>query len=144
MCILNIIGRSYKRIVSVVVALMCSAAMFAVPYDVQINGICYKIIGNEAMVTVYSDNGESNYRFYKGKINIPETITYGNKNYKVTAIGKNAFAYCQDVTEIVVPNSVVTIGDCAFQGHINLKLHLGASVREIGKGAFWVENRRVH
>lgn len=97
-----------------IIALMCSSFVFALPYDLKINNICYKIIGDEAMVTVPSDNEEQNHRFYTGKIDIPETISYGLKTYKVTSIGKGAFAYCQDVTEIFVPNSVVTIGDGAF------------------------------
>lgn len=136
MIIFNVISKSCKRTVSMIIALMCSSFVFALPYDLKINNICYKIIGDEAMVTVPSDNEEQNHRFYTGKIDIPETISYGLKTYKVTSIGKGTFAYCQDVTEIFVPNSVVTIGDGAFMGHIGMKLHLGAGVKEIGKGAF--------
>lgn len=60
-----------------IIALMCSSFVFALPYDLKINNICYKIIGNEAMVTVPSDIEEQNHRFYTGKIDIPETISYG-------------------------------------------------------------------
>lgn len=46
------------------------------------------------------------------------TLVIGCKNTTipntVTAIGYNAFAYCNELTELTIPNSVISIGDSAF------------------------------
>lgn len=53
---------------------------------------------------------------YKGYIEIPETVTYQGKTYRVTSIGEDAFYYCSDLTSIVLPESVTSIGHRAFCG----------------------------
>lgn len=47
-------------------------------------------------------------------------------------VGLYAFGYCESLTEIVLPNTVETIEDRAFEGCANLiKLNLGASVKSL-------------
>ena len=51
-------------------------------------------------------------------------LIFGCKNTQipnsVTSIGKNAFAYCKDLTSITIPEGVTTIGDYAFRNCTNL------------------------
>ncbi len=50
---------------------------------------------------------------YKGVFIIPEQVFYDGVNYRVTAIADSAF-FQSGATEVQVPNSVTTIGECAF------------------------------
>lgn len=40
----------------------------------------------------------------------------------VTRIGRNAFGYCWEITEIAIPDSVQSIGERAFSEYANLSL----------------------
>ena len=65
---------------------------------------------------------------YKGVYIIPEQVYYDGANYQVTAIADSAF-FQSKATEVQVPNTVTTIGECAFAyatdlANITLPLHL--------------------
>ena len=50
-----------------------------------------------------------------GELNIPETVTYDDYDYSVTAIGEEAFWGCSGLTgSLVIPQSVSRIGESAF------------------------------
>ena len=49
-----------------------------------------------------------------GKLDIPATVSYEGSEYSVTEIGDEAFAYCENLTELVVPPTVTIIGQHAF------------------------------
>lgn len=126
---------------------------------VEIDGIYYKLISKikEAEVT-------SNPNKYSGEVNIPETVTYNDVEYKITSIGDVAFNECSDLTSVIIPSSVVSIGNYAFQccygltsvsipngvtkicdrafnGCTNLvSINIPSSVISIGSGAFYLCN----
>lgn len=67
------------------------------------------------------------------EIEIPET----SRGHRVTEIGHHAFWEMPNLTSIVIPDSVVTIGRCAFDWCIGLKtVKLGNGVTTIDEGAF--------
>ena len=65
---------------------------------------------------------------------VPPTSPDGDR---VVAIGRYAFNSNQEITELVLPETVVEIGDGAFENCFNLeKVSLLGSVERIGKRAF--------
>lgn len=75
---------------------------------------------------------------------IPETFVgngkYGTTKgtyYRVTAIGNYAFLYCDSLTSVKIPNSVMTIGTSAFEYCTSLtSVNIPNSVIEIDTDAF--------
>ncbi len=86
----------------------------ATAHDFEVDGIYYKINGNEATVTFRGYNCSSFYNEYSGPVVIPAAVTYNGTTYPVTSIDALAFIYCEGLTSIVIPNSVTEIGQEAF------------------------------
>lgn len=55
----------------------------------------------------------------------------------LVAIGDYAFSYCVSLSELVIPDSVTTIGTCAIRYAGIKKLTIGAGVKTIGDEAFY-------
>ena len=97
-----------------------------------INGINYRLNDwtKTAEVTEKSDG-------YEGAIVIPETVVFNELTYRVTSIGKEAFAFCDPLTSITIPDSVKRIGWKAFLDCESLEeIIIGNSVKGIGRHAF--------
>ena len=79
-----------------------------------------------------------------GHIILPETVTYNNIVYTVTAIDDFTFRTCYGlIGDLVIPNTITSIGEYAFQSctGLNGTLTIGNSVQTIGKNAFiWCSN----
>ena len=100
--------------------------------------IYYNFTNNQTELAVTYQGSSAFKADYTGKVVIPESVTYGDKTYSVTSIGKQAFYYCSDLTEIGIPNSVTEIGDNAFYGCKGLtEVTIPNSVTEIGEQAFY-------
>ena len=111
-------------------------------YDFVVKGIYYNIYGNQATVTYKNvENIGSTWRGisdYKGMIVIPESVTFNGVNYKVTAIGQDAFRKCTEVVGVAVPNTITSIGNSAFYNCTSLRnINLPDSLKTIGSYAFY-------
>ena len=73
------------------------------------------------------------------KLIIPATFKKGDTWYRVTAIDGSAFEYCNNLTSVVIPDSVCAIGNYAF-AHCwrlaNITLPSNNSFYYIGEGTF--------
>ncbi len=70
-------------------------------------------------------------------VNIPNVITYNGQDWKVTRIAMSAFAECNNITNIIIPQNVTTIEDSAFEGCSNLiSITIPEGVTTIGWNAF--------
>ena len=78
--------------------------------EVEIDGINYDIIAKAKQATVIEKSSGS----YSGAVVIPESVEYEGVSYAVTSIGGSAFFDCSGLTSVTIPNSVTSIGDCAF------------------------------
>ena len=56
-----------------------------------------------------------------GKVVLPERIIYNGNTYSVTSIAEDAFAECDSLASITIPNSVTSIGEDAFEDCKSLK-----------------------
>ena len=71
-----------------------------------------------------------------GNINIREKVTYGGKDYPVTAIQDEAFKENKQVASLTLPSSLRSIGTQAFRGCKITSITLPAGMTELGTEAF--------
>ena len=101
-------------------------------YDAKIDGIYYNFSGEEAEVTFMDEN----YQSYSGSVNIPSSVRYNDKTYRVTSIGDYAFYNCYELIAVIIPESVTNIGDYAFYYSALTSVTIPESVNTIGDYAF--------
>ena len=107
-------------------ALLTSAAPF------EVDGILFEITG-EGTAEVTEGNNTS-----LTSAVIPSTVTLDGKDYKVTAIGENAFDGCEVLASVTIPSSVTSIGNYAFEYCYELRsVDLPDVVTRIGDYAFF-------
>lgn len=96
-----------KRIYSLIIIFFISLMVRAI--NVEIDGIAYNINVKTGITEVAANTSHP----YTGDIVIPETITYEDKEYTVTAIAQGAFTQTS-ITSIAFPNSITSIDRAAF------------------------------
>lgn len=69
-------------------------------------------------------------------IEVPATVTYNNEEYTVTAIGDNAFKNFGNLIEIILPNTITSIGVRSFQNCRQATINIPESLSSLGEGAF--------
>lgn len=107
-------------------------------HDFEVDGIYYTILnGNEASVTYKGGSYNSYTNEYSGDVVIPETVTNNGTTYSVTSIGVWAFAICDALRSVDVPNTVTSISERAFSGCSGLEsIEFPNSMVYIGPSAF--------
>ena len=106
-------------------------------------GIYYKLNKSEKTATVGADNDifpnsglNDTSKLDDWILRVPSYVKYDGENYKVTRVGKNAFKGTSNVFEwVYIPDTVISIGDNAFENTTVKKLYIGANVSEIGEFA---------
>ena len=97
-----------KKLVCILFVLLSFTTAHA--YDAYIDGIYYNLNSEDKTAEVTKAYGNPSY---SGSVSIPENITYDGVIYTVKSIGF-AFMNCTDLTSVTIPNSVTSIGWCAF------------------------------
>ncbi len=129
-----------RRLMLAVGCLATATALQAA--SITVDGINYTTSGTKATVAKYTiikatDTTPADTLFYKGDIVIPETFTYEDKEYTVTATGANSFLDCRELTSVTLPSTCVTIGRNTFKGCTALtQSPLPATVTSVGNGVF--------
>ena len=105
----------------------------------EANGIYYAITGENTVKVDRVPAEKAATNPYKGVYIIPEQVYYDGANYTITAIGDSAF-FQSKATEVQIPNTVTTIGECAFAyasdlTSITLPLHLSSVSKMMLAGA---------
>ena len=129
-------------------------------YDFNVNDIYYRILDESSVAVskltidpcsvfdpfwgnITSDDPEWNWMdhvstanpCYYGDLVIPATVEYKGKTYTVAAINDYAFQEC-DLINIQLPNTLDTIGKCAFYLTNMSSITIPDNVTFIGEGAF--------
>lgn len=73
---------------------------------------------------------------YDSIISIPSTVIYNSITYDVKSIGENAFRVCNNIDSVIIPNSINSIGSCAFSNSSIKSISLPSSVNYIGEWSF--------
>lgn len=122
------------------VALLLLMPTVAGAYDLMVDGIYYNLVDGHAVVTNSGQTG-----CYSGDVVIPATVTSGGTTYPVTAIGKNAFMTCYNLTHVALPPTITSIGDNAFAKCTNLTdVDIPDAVKEVGRYAFTMCDKITH
>ena len=112
---------------------------------VLINGIYYRFDSSkkEAEVTNGPNSDVSIFdnttlTYYTNTVTVPQSVTYNGVTYKVTSIGKGAFAVNRRLKKVNLPESVVSIQDNAFTCCDDMQsIYIPKSVKYIEYGAFY-------
>lgn len=71
------------------------------------------------------------------KLMIPDTITYGDKTYRVTRVGENVFSYYYGLEQVVLGDNVEVLEESAFTGCSELtEVVFGTGLTQIGAHVF--------
>ena len=97
-------------------------------FDFIKNGIAYKVLDGNSTAVVHSN-------YYNDEIIIPDTVWYNGKAYRVTEIAASAF-YGSSVKNIVLPQTLITIGESAFGNSDITQIIIPNSVTTIGNKLF--------
>ena len=89
-------------------------AVSASANDVEVDGLYYNLNKTEKTAEVTCE--EAGEAPCSGSFEIPSSILINEEEYIVTSIGNYAFQYSPGLTSITIPNSVTSIGECAFLG----------------------------
>ena len=108
-------------------------------HDFVVEGIYYNFLDKIQKTVAVTFEGQYSLYFeeYSGDIVIPATVEYEGVTYTVTEVNE-AFNGCENVKSVSLPNTIKTIGGCAFQGCSNLtsvELQEGGFLT-IGESAF--------
>lgn len=119
--------------------LVCLMAIASVNAEtnVTIDGLRYSLSGAYASVRGVAEGNTSE------KIVVPATIMYEGLTYTVNEVGNNAFRYSKAyitnnkyVTEIVLPNTIIRIGENVFANSNITSVKLSEGIVRIGRKAF--------
>ncbi len=124
-----------KKLITLLILLSAAASLSAV--DFNYDGINYTILSEddktcEVKASEFPIPGTQ----VSGDIVIPETVEYQGESYTVTRIGKLAFFWCGGLSSVTIPNTVVSIGEAAFEKTGLNSVVLPNSVKELDQAAF--------
>lgn len=120
--------KSTRLFVAGVLTLFCGR-MFAFEYQ----GLNYSVLSEENM-TVSVSRGSADP---DGALVIPEKVYDGDKEYTVTEVAAQGFTRCQQLTSVEMPNTVTVLNNDCFETCTALTdVVLSNSLKTIGRFAF--------
>lgn len=97
----------------------------------EVDGLTYRVTDETSVAVVSYDSRDIN-------LDVPATVSYNQKLYKVTSIGDYAFYKCTNLHEINLPDSITSIENFAFACCTSLQsVHLSDSITSISACVFY-------
>ena len=127
------------RIITFVLVLFCSLISLDLYAQIEVDGIKYEL-------NFEHQEAEVLYNNYRGDIVIPESFSVANVDFKVTSIGEGAFAGVWSAggyvsaKSVIIPNTVIKIGDRAFKDYQGKVINIPNSVEILGEQLFYFSN----
>ena len=123
-----------SKLLALTLALMASVSIQA--HDFSVDGIYYNFLDDNNVEVTFK--GDINYdEEYFNDIVIPQSVTYNDVTYMVTAIGREAFAECSQLTSVTFGDHVKSIGSSAFRQCTTLTcVTMPIGLERIGSSAF--------
>lgn len=123
-----------RKIFAILAFLLCVTSVHAAVGQAVIDGMNYALSTDGEVRTATLLAGDKKYA---GRVVIPSIVTFAGNQYKVTAVGNEAFKECTGLKSITFSDNVTTIGDNAFEGCTKItELVLPQSLTSIGTYAF--------
>ena len=98
-----------------------------------VDGLYYRIDPSSHTAQLTYDDIVYTYTALSGKVTVPASIEYNAETYDVTSIGNYAFRNNTTITEIVLPEGIITIGwECFNKMTALTKLNIPSTVETIG------------
>lgn len=124
----------YRKLLMFVMVILTSLHLNA--YDFEVDGIYYNVVSLESLTCEVSSPNEDESQ-YSGIIRVPSEVTYKGRKFDVIGIGNSAFYDCENLKEVLLPESITSIGSHAFQLCYNLEqVNLPATISSLGECAF--------
>ncbi|MBQ6204142.1 MAG: leucine-rich repeat protein [Prevotella sp.] len=125
-----------KRLIFYFSLIIISSKSFA-KSDFMVDNLCYRVLSiTERTVEVTQD--EENILQQQQVIEVPDSVEYAGRYFKVVAIGNSAFADFVELCRITLPKTVIQISDNAFRNCCNLdSVLINGPVESIGNYAFY-------
>ena len=106
-----------RKIFAILAFLLCVTSVHAAVGQAVIDGMNYALSTDGEVRTATLLAGDKKYA---GHVVIPSIVTFAGDQYKVTAVGNEAFKECTGLKSITFSDNVTTIGDAAFYSCIKL------------------------
>jgi hypothetical protein len=125
-----------KLLIILISVLIPTISIHSGPKFVQ-NGFEFEVLHTGDVLISWGYKSHISKKPAQEVFQIPSSIEYQGKTYKVQGIAPNGFAGCTDIQHLVIDDGIRSIADYAFQCCINLKsVRIPASVSGVGKRLF--------
>lgn len=106
-------------------------------------GVLYTLNNQDLTAKVASDNRSCDFSDVDGVYEIPAKVTFKGKEYVVREVEEEAFRGV-NLKEVIVPDTVVTIGDFAFSTSTLKILSMGLKVKDMNRSAFLAASCEIY
>ena len=120
----------------VICSFLLLSCLLAKAADFVEDGFSFNVISLDDMTCeILADESTE----YSGTLNIPSTVIYNNRSFSVVGVGNKAFKGCEQIEQVVLPETIKSIGTEAFSGCSSLSIiNIPENVMSIGEYAFEV------
>lgn len=129
----NMMKRLHTLLLASSITLVAASPIAAQTILTGPDGLKYKITSETDRTAILSTNQNKK----SGDLSLPSIVSLGGVEYTITGIHNSAFAYCDEISSITIPDGYTTIGEYAFYCCTNMtSIKIPNSINRIGPFAF--------